>query len=260
MSPRALDLSIIIPAYMEATHIGNALAKLAAFLDSRDYGAVEVIVITADSPDGTADIAEAMAGHFQNFRVIQPGPRVGKGRDVRLGMYEAKGRYRLFMDADLATPLIHLDDVQRFIAQGGKVGIAVRDLLIIHHGLLRKMISKSANLAAQLLVVPGIKDTQCGFKVFEAEAAEEIFSRMTMQQWSFDMEILAIARTLHYPIEFIETPDWRDPKADGSGLVGDSIVKIALKGFLDPFKIRQNIWSGRYAQPSYIHKHHSYRY
>ena len=254
MSSGGVDLSIIIPAYMEAPRIADALAELAAFLDTRDFGNVEVLVVTAESPDGTANIARSKAKLFKNFRLIEAGPRVGKGRDVRLGVYEARGRYKLFMDADLATPLAHLDDVKAFMDRGGKVGIAVRDLFSIHKSILRKVMSKSANIAAQLLVVPGIKDTQCGFKVFESATADDIFSRMTMLQWSFDMEILAIARQLDYRIEFIETPDWKDPKEKGAGLVGDSLLKIAFNGFLDPFKIRLNIWLGRYTQPTYVHK------
>lgn len=249
-----IDLSLIIPAYREAGLIADALHDLADFLNTRDYGNVEVLVVAADSPDGTIKIAEAQAHLFKYFRVVHAGPRVGKGRDVRLGIYEAKGRYKLFMDADLATPLHHLDDVKAFMDSGGKVGIAVRDLLIIHKQIARKVMSKAANLTAQVLVVPGVKDTQCGFKVFEAEAAEAIFSRMTMLQWSFDMEILAIARQLHYKIDFIETPDWKDPKAEGSGLVGDSLIKVVLGGFMDPFKIRLGIWTGKYRKPNYQHK------
>jgi len=254
MSSGQIDLSIIIPAYMEAPRIGDALARLAAFLQDHNYGSVEVLVVTADSPDGTASIASSKAGLFKNFRLIHAGPRVGKGRDVRIGMYEARGRYKMFMDADLATPLAHLEDVKAFMDRGGQVGIAVRDLLVIHKGLGRKVMSKSANIGAQLLVVPGIKDTQCGFKVFEASVAEAIFSRMTMLQWSFDMEVLAIARLLGYTIDFIEVSDWKDPKAKGAGLAGDSLVKIALNGFLDPVKIRLNIWTGRYRRPNYAHK------
>src|ERR1035437_7500147 len=142
------------------------------------------------------------------------------------------------MDADLATPLRHLDDVHAFIAAGGQIGIAVRNLFRIHKGIMRKVMSKSVNIAAQVLVVPGIKDTQCGFKVFEASAAEEIFGRMTLLQWSFDLEVLAIARQLHYKIDFFECPDWKDPKAAGQGLVGDSQIKIVLNGVLDPFRMR----------------------
>lgn len=254
MTPEPIDLSIIIPAYLEAELISDALAELAAFLDSRDYGAVEVIVVTADSPDGTANLAASQARLFKHFRVVHAGPKVGKGRDVRVGMFEARGRYRLFMDADLATPLVHLDEVKAFMERGGKITIAVRDLFMTHKGLMRKIMSKSANLAAQLLVVPGIKDTQCGFKAFEAGVAEDIFGRMTMLQWSFDMEVLAIARLRGHEIEFIQTPDWKDPKAIGAGLVGESMLKVVFSGLLDPFKIRLNIWTGHYKQSSYTHK------
>ena len=254
MSSSVIDLSIIIPAYMEADRISDALTELATFLDSRQYGNVEVLVITADSQDGTAKIAAAQAGRFEHFRVIKAGPRMGKGRDVRLGIFEARGKYRMFMDADLATPLIHLDEVKKFMDNGGDIAIAVRNLFTIHKTILRKTMSKAANIAAQVLVVPGIKDTQCGFKVFKGVVAEEIFSRMTMLQWSFDIEVLAIARQLHYNVEFIETPDWADPKAQAAGLSGDSILKVALGGFMDPLIIRLGIVFGRYRSPNYTHK------
>jgi dolichyl-phosphate beta-glucosyltransferase len=249
-----IDLSIIIPAYMEAAGIGDSLKTLAKWLDSHDYGTVEVMVITAHSPDGTAEIARRHGHLFEHFRLIDLPSRVGKGRDVREGMFEARGRYRLFMDADLATPLIHLDDVKAFMDRGGDIAIAVRDLFVIHKGLMRKLMSKSANITAQLLVTPGIKDTQCGFKVFRDDVALDIFGRMTMLSWSFDMEILAIARTRHYHIEFIQAPDWKDPKAAGQGLVGDSMIKVVLNGFMDPFKMRLNIWTGVYRRRTYRHK------
>ena len=254
MIAEPIDLSIIIPAYMEAERITDVLAELAAFLDSRNYGAVEVIVVCADSPDGTAKLAASQAHLFKRFRVVGVGPKVGKGRDVRVGMFEASGRYRVFMDADLATPLIHLDEVKAFMDRNGKIIIAVRDLFVIHQGIMRKLMSKSANIAAQLLVVPGIKDTQCGFKAFEAGVAEDIFGRMTMLRWSFDMEILAIARLRGHKIETIQIPDWKDPKAVGAGLVGESMLGVVLSGFLDPYTIRFGIWTGRYKLTSYTHK------
>ncbi len=254
MTSEKIDLSIVIPAYMEAGGLADSLSRLAEYLRSHDYGTVEVLVVVADSPDGTANIAASQARLFENFRVVHAGPRVGKGRDVRLGMFEARGRYRLFMDADLATPLKYLDDVKAFMDRGGQIAIAVRDLFVIHHGLMRKIMSKTANLAAQLLVVPGIKDTQCGFKVFEADICEDVFGCMTMLQWSFDMEILAVARLRGYRVEYIQALGWKDPKVAGAGLVGDSMVKVVLKGFLDPFKMRLNIWTGKYNAPSYKHK------
>src|SRR5215469_6454375 len=120
MKDSPIDLSIIVLAYMEAGIIADSLQQLAGWLKTHDYGTVEVMVVTADSADGTAKIAQSQAKLFQHFRVVNAGPRVGKGRDVRLGMFEARGRYRLFMDADLATPLRHLDDVKAFMDRGGQ--------------------------------------------------------------------------------------------------------------------------------------------
>lgn len=247
------DLSIIMPAYNEAPVIAASLQQLAAFLNTRDYGRVEVLVVVCNSPDGTLEIARSQTALFQNLRVIDAGPRVGKGYQVRLGMFEATGRYRLFIDADLATPLAHLDQVKAFMDRQGQVGIAVRDLWHIHHNLRRRLISKTANLVAQLLVVPGIEDTQCGFKVFEASAAEAIFGRQVLVNWSFDLEVLGIARRLGYRIEFFEVPDWSDPKPPGSGLTGDPQFKSALREVLDPLKIRLRLWSGQYKKPTYHH-------
>src|SRR5262249_46638636 len=155
------------------------------------------------------------------------------GRDVRLGMFEAKGRYRMFMDTDLATPLRHLDEVYAGMQRGDQVIIAVRNLWSIHKGLLRKMMSKFGNVFIQVLILPGIKDTQCGFKAFEASVAEEVFSRQTMLGWSFDAEVLKIARLSHYKITTIEAPDWKDPKPAGMGLVGDSAMHAAIQTLLD---------------------------
>lgn len=247
------ELSIVIPAYQEAAIIESSLDSLADYLDRHPFQSVEIVVVVANSPDGTARLARGKAHKFDRLRVVEPGSRVGKGRDTRYGMLEATGRYRVYMDADLATPLHHLEDVRRAIQERAHIAIAVRNLLSIHDGFGRKLMSKGANWAAQILVVPGIKDTQCGFKLFSAEAAEAIFTRQTMLKWSFDMELLGIARYLKYDITTFEAPDWHDPKEAAMGLVGDSIYRIVLNGLMDPFKIRWNIWAGRYRKPSYIH-------
>lgn len=252
----SIDLSIILPAYMEAEGIAQTLDRLAAFLKTREYGVVEILVVVADSSDGTAGIAESKSGNFQNFRVIHAGPRVGKGRDVRLGMFEAEGRYRVFMDADLATPLEHLDEVNQLINDGAKIGIAVRDLVKTHNKIMRKCITKLGNILAQIILLPGFKDTQCGFKFFEAKAAEEIFGRMTIVGWGFDLEVLAVACKLGYEVNFIEAPDWKDPKAAGVGLVGDSAAKAALQVFKDLIRVRWNLVRGLYRSPLYFHQMH----
>ncbi len=240
------DLSIIIPAYQEAAIIRGSLRALSSWLKKHDYGVVEVIVVVAESPDGTAKLAEAEAARFEHFRIIHAGPRVGKGRDVRLGMLEAKGKYRLFMDADLATPLVHLDDVQWMIDRGGHVGVGVRNLWTIHNGLKRKVFSKMANILSQVILLPGLKDTQCGFKVFSAEATEKVFRPMTILKWGFDFEILALARRAGYFIYTFEIPDWRDPKAADGGLVGDSSTKAAIQTFQELLAVRRNLLLRKY--------------
>ena len=243
---RQPDLSIIIPAYREAAVIESSLSKLAEWLKGHNYGDVEVLVVVADSPDGTAKLAERCAKDFASLRVVHAGPRVGKGRDVRLGMLEATDRYRLFMDADLATPLVHLDDVWRLMEHDATIAIAVRNLWSIHKQLSRKIITQAGNVLARFVLLSGIKDTQCGFKLFSAEATEAIFPKLTILGWGFDLEVLAIARKLKYPIDFIDTPDWRDPKAHTAGLAGDSTGGAALQVLGDLLRIRWNIIRGRY--------------
>lgn len=248
---KTADLSIILPAYMEAVRIERTLQDLAAFLVTRDYGNVEVIVVTAESQDQTLSLAQAQAGLFENFTVINPGVKRGKGRDVRAGILAATGRYRVFMDADLATPLHHLDEVWDLANHGVKVGIGVRRLKSIHTEPIRRFVSTVGNVLAQVVLLPGITDTQCGFKFFEAGAAEAIFSRMTILGWGFDLEILAIARKLGYAIKTIAVPDWHDPKSSDEGFVGDSAAGAALKVFKDLFTIRYNITLGRYKSPTF---------
>lgn len=250
---KPVDLSIIIPAYQEAATIQGSLVTLAAWLGEHNYGRVEVLVVVANSPDGTADLARQCAEHFIDLRVVESGNRAGKGRDVRTGMFEAKGRYRLFMDADLATPLLHLDDVWELAKHDAPVVIAVRNLLSIHKNPLRKFITGTGNVLAQIVLLPGIKDTQCGFKAFRADVAEAAFGRMSILGWGFDMEILAICRRLGFVITTIEAPDWHDPKAEGTGLVGDSASKAALQVLRDLFKVRWGLIRGRYSRPTYRH-------
>lgn len=250
----SIDLSIIIPAYKEADMIGPNLERLATFLAERpNFGSVEILVLS-DGDESSGKAAEKQAHLFKRLRAIYPEGRLGKGGAVRQGMLEAKGKYRLFMDADLATPLRHLDEVQALIEKDAKVIIAVRNLFKIHKSLSRKVVSKTANIIVQLLVLPGIKDSQCGFKAFEGEAAEAIFRRQTMTSWSFDVEILGIARKLKYKIHTIEAPDWKDPKADAGGLAGESALKVAIKQAIDPLKIRLNLIRGRYKHPTFHKK------
>lgn len=243
----SIDLSIVIPTLNEAQRISKSLDALSKYL--QDYPlTVEVIIIDAHSTDGTAEIAKGHAKKFSHFRVIDAGPRPKgkfiKGKQVRRGMLSAKGKYVMFMDADLATPLKYLENVRTLISQNIPVGICVRDLQSSHTGI-RKAVSGFGNFLVQLLILPGISDTQCGFKVFEGSAAQKVFSRQTIIGWGFDMEVLAIARKLGYQIDQIKVPDWHDVEV-GSKIAGTSAIKAALQTFPDLIKIKWGLITGRY--------------
>jgi glycosyltransferase involved in cell wall biosynthesis len=242
-----VDLSIVIPAYQEASRIGDTLKTLALHLETNDYGTVEVVVVTADSTDGTADIVASMAHLFARFKHIHAGQKIGKGRDVALGMLNAVGRYRLFTDADLATPLSHLAAAKAIADEGGTIAIGVRNIGRYHRTFTRNLVSRACSFITQLILVPGISDTQCGFKIFEAALAEHLFSHMRILQWNFDMEILLLARLLGHHIHAIEITDWEDPKPRDEAMCGESRMRALLRGAVDPLAIRCNLWFGRYA-------------
>lgn len=240
------DLSIIIPAFREAKRIGKTLDTLAKFLATKDYGQVEVLVVVArelaGESDDTFEIARSKTKQFESGRVIDAGPRSGKGRDVRVGMREAKGRYKLFMDADLATPLHHLDTVHHYMGEEADVIICVRNLQATHTGL-RKFISSFGNLLVRAVLGLDIKDTQCGFKAFRAPVDEDLFGKQTINGWGFDMEILAIAASRGYTIRQIPAHDWQDV---AGGTFGNVAVTGALSTFTDMLKIKFNLLRGKY--------------
>jgi dolichyl-phosphate beta-glucosyltransferase len=248
MKPPAL--SIIIPAYQEAGRIESSLDELAAYLDSNHDSDTEVLVVVADSPDGTTALAAAKAKYFKRFRLIAAGPKVGKGYQVRMGMMEAKGAYKLFMDADLATPLHYIDQVRALTRDKPEVIIAMRDLANSHIGL-RKLVSSFGNWLVQAVLLPGISDTQCGFKAFSAEAADALFRRQTIMGWGFDMEILAVAHILKYRIVTIPVPDWHDHP---EGTIGDNITSAAVQTLGELGMILLRKWTGRYRHPTFTYK------
>jgi len=210
-------LSIVIPAYAEARYLASTLAALHAFLDERGWMA-EVIVVTADSPDDTAAIARRELARFANARQIQPGPKIGKGRDVRAGMLAATGDSVLFMDADLATPLHHIDAALAALAAGDDIVIGRRDLARMHRDPMKTLTSRLANAAVQALLLPDVHDTQCGFKLFRGAIVRELFEPLRTTGWGFDLEVLARAKG--YRIGELSIPDWCDPKGE-HGLAGE---------------------------------------
>lgn len=253
----SVDLSIVIPTLNESERIGKTLDELAAYLRGQKHS-VEILIVDAQSPDGTAQVAKEHAKDFAHFHVINAGPRPKgkfiKGKQVQQGVFAAHGRYILFMDADLATPLKYLGTVFRMIDEKKSVAICVRDLQSSHKGL-RKFVSGAGNFLVQLLLLPGIKDTQCGFKLFDRESAHTIFARQTITSWGFDMELLALARKFGYKIELIDVPDWKDVE-EGSKIGGTAALKAAIQTLPDLISIRWGLLTGRYNK---VHYHDSHK-
>ena len=205
------DLTIVVPAYCESKRIGKTLDALARFLKtekSLSKLAIEVIVVSADSPDDTHKIVTGKRDKFPDFKLLKPGPKVGKGRDVQYGMLHAKGNAVIFMDADLATPLRHLPKFYKAYQNGFEVVVGTRNLFKHHPGYLRRMVSNMGNLLFRVAGGVWIEDSQCGFKLFSRDASQVCFSKLHIMGWGFDMEVLAIAKANDFKMRSYRINDW----------------------------------------------------
>lgn len=241
------ELSIVIPTYNEEARIGTTLDKLAKYINKEKIEA-EVLVVDAGSKDKTLEVVKSHIKDFKTLKIIDAGPKPKgkfiKGKQVKIGMLSAKGKYILFMDADLATPLIHVKEALSQLKSGNQLSICVRNLQKSHKGL-RRFISGAGNILVQTTLLPGISDTQCGFKAFTREAAQAIFPLQTIDSWGFDMEVLAIARKKGYSIGIINVSDWSDIKV-GSKITGASPIKAAIQTLGDLSRIKWGLIRGKY--------------
>lgn len=213
-------LSVIIPAYNEEKTIAKTLAIISDYLKKQNFLS-EIIVVSDGSKDKTVENSEASFPNNASILVIDRKENRGKGYSVREGMLKAKGEIRLFMDTDNSTDISHFDLMKPFFVRGYDVVIGSRDpkdakgaRQAVPQKWHKRMLGNFGNLFIQLLAVPGIWDTQCGFKAFTAKAAENIFSRAKIARWGFDIEVLALARFFKYkiaiiPVHWINNPDSR---------------------------------------------------
>lgn len=210
-------LSIVIPAYNEEQRIEPTLQSIEAFVSSRSRDA-EIIVVDDGSRDATVDVVTASG--CSNLRVIRVDHNTGKGNAVRLGMLAASGDRRLFMDADGSTPISELDRLEAKLDEIGGSGVAFASIavpgadVVSAQSGLRTTAGRMGNRVIQMIALPGVKDSQRGFKLFSADAAEAIFSRCIVDGWGFDVEALAIANRLGFesvevPITWAHTEDSR---------------------------------------------------
>jgi dolichyl-phosphate beta-glucosyltransferase len=189
------SLTVVVPAYQEEARIGPTVARIREHLDGRDF---ELIVVDDGSRDRTIEVATAAADGDPRVRVLAQPRNRGKGAAVRAGMLAAQGDRVLFSDADLATPIEELAKLEERLDRGADIAIASRALpdsdirTRQHPG--REMMGRTFNVIVRALVLGGIKDTQCGFKLFTRAAAQDLFGRATLDGFAFDVEILLLAR------------------------------------------------------------------
>jgi len=241
--PTAPHLSVIIPAYNEETRLPGTLRHVGAYLSSQSF-ASEVVVVDDGSGDGTAqgvhDCKDLTA-----LRLIQHPDRMnhGKGAAVRLGMREARGKFRVFMDADNSTTIDQIGGFWPWFDCGFDVVIGSRKIrgarIEVHQAWYKEIAGCCGNLWIRRLAVPGIEDTQAGFKMFTGQAADAIFARQTIDRWGYDIELLAIARQLGYRVQEVPIV-WVN--APGS--------KVRLSAYFEVLnevlRIRRNVKSGLY--------------
>lgn len=200
-APAGVAVSIIIPAYNEKARLPQTLEAILAYLGGMAWS-WEVIVADDGSRDGTADLVER---EFAGCRVLRAERNQGKGSAVRRGMLAARGALRLFSDADLSTPIDELPGIiDALEAAHADIAIASRALpesrLIIRQPWWREASGRLFNRIVQPLSGLPFVDTQCGFKLFRAEAADFLFERQQCNGWAFDVEILMLAQYYGYKI------------------------------------------------------------
>ena len=236
-------LSVVIPSFNEAQRLPATLAHVRAHLDARGE-AYEVLVVDDGSTDGTADVARAARGPV---RVLRHAQNRGKGHAVRAGMLAAAGDRRLMTDADLSTPIEELPRLEAELDGGFDVAIGSRAVagarVEVHQPLYREAMGRLFNRLVQTLLLPGLHDTQCGFKLWSADAATAAFAACRLDGFSFDVEALYVAR--RRGLRIAELPVvWRNDVASRVGLGGGATA------FVDLLRIRLASARGRYGAPS----------
>jgi len=194
MSEPVPALSVVIPAFNEEERLGPTLARITEYLAARGEP-WEVIVADDGSTDRTREIAAAAGA---GVHVVALPANRGKGAAVRAGVMAAAGDRILFCDADLATPIEELERLGAELDRGADIAIASRALtgadIAVRQHPMREAMGRTFNLVVRALILGGIKDTQCGFKLFSRDAARDLFGRATVDGFAFDVEILWLAR------------------------------------------------------------------
>ena len=239
-----VQLSVVIPAFNEELRLPETLRYTVEYLTARPYTS-EILVVDDGSTDNTGQIVRQWPCTTVSVRLLtQPdGLNHGKGSAVKRGMLAAQGAFRLLMDADNSTTIDQVESFWKFFEKGYDLVIGSRNVegsrVEVHQAIYKELAGRLGNWIIRVLAVPGISDTQAGFKMFTRECAETVFGRLSVERWGYDVEALVIARCRRYrmaeiPITWINAP--------GS--------KVGLGSYFqvlgEIWRIRRNMLAGRY--------------
>lgn len=238
-----MEISVIIPAYNEAKRITPTIHSVIDYLEKTTNDSYEVIVVLDGSKDNTLAVVTNLAKKYQKIKIIDNKVNRGKGAVVKQGILESKGDYVLFMDADNSTHIDELDRILPVIKNGVDMVIGSRDMhdskVEIRQARYKEILGDLGNWWIQTLLVGGIEDTQCGFKVCSGNIARNIFAKINMKGWSFDIELLALARYLGYSIKEMPVVWYND---DSSHVR----LKDYINVLIDTFIIKYRLFTGYY--------------
>lgn len=224
----SIEWSVIIPAYNEARRLPRYLDEVVAYFESRG-DAFEVLVVDDGSADGTAAVVTAAAARHPAVRLIRHARNSGKGFAVSAGMRAARGRYRLFTDADGATPIAEVKRLEAALASGADIAIGSRALrdptVAVAARPHRVAAGRVFNSFVALLGLRGIEDSQCGFKAFTAVAAERVFGGLRTHGFGFDVEALFLARRAGFRIAEVAV-NWSDQAGSKVGVLTDGLGMV----------------------------------
>eukprot|EP00049_Salpingoeca_infusionum_P000922 m.43679 g.43679 ORF g.43679 m.43679 type:complete len:322 (+) comp10787_c0_seq4:291-1256(+) len=246
-----VDLSIVIPAYNETERFPIMFKDLVAYVTSKESMTVEVIVVDDGSKDGTSELAARLGASTPNvdMNVLKLSKNRGKGGAVRMGVLGARGRLVLMADADGATEIKDLDRLLESMTNTERDGFGVvvgsrahlEDEAVATRSLFRTILMYGFHFIVATLCVKGVRDTQCGFKLFTRKSAQVLFSALHIERWAFDVELLYLAQTYKMPIDEVSV-NWQE--IDGSKL---DPLTAALQMARDIVRIRAHylfgIWS-----------------
>lgn len=236
-----IKLSIIIPAYNESDRLPDTLIDIDKHMMDVDFK-YEIIVVDNNSKDSTREIAEKMKKTIKNLEVEECKIQ-GKGAAVKYGMLHSNGEIKLFTDADNSTSITHFFKMKKYFNEGYDIVIGSRAIrgakLNPPEPWYRQIPGKLGNLFIQFMILPGIWDTQCGFKAFTADSARKIFKKSIISGWGFDVEVLALAKKFQYKIKEIPVIWVNDIRSH----VGISSYFFVL---LEVIKTKARLWRGKY--------------